>query len=117
MKNPFTRRGCLSAFLGLIILVNFLFAMYLLLALSGALGPVTMQPKVILLSAAICLANAACAVGVWFWRRWGVIGYGVLAVLSYITNAVMTGNFANIIGLAGSSILVALVLPYWKDMK
>jgi hypothetical protein len=106
----------LTVLLILIVLANLASAVLLAvnLALYGFGGT---PPWLYLVSVLMNFANGISAIGIWFWKRWGIIAYGILAVGSYILSIVTTGKFTNFIGLAGFSILALLVSPYWKSMK
>ncbi len=111
------RRSCLTIFLVLIVLANLVIAVSFAISLVQSSQTTPVAPWMIAFSIAVCLCNVACAVGVWMWKRWGVIGYGALALTSYLVNGFATGNWVNFFGLIGSSLLVVLVLPYWKEMR
>lgn len=117
-QNKFTRSGCLTALLFLILIANLGFAVYSIITFNRARLLLPYLPAwILVVNILLCLGNAGCAVGIWFWRRWGIIGYGALTVISYLLNAIMTGNFMNIYGLVGAIILVLFIVPYWKWMK
>lgn len=117
METTLKRNGFLSTLLVLIIVVNVIVGFLFILTALGFSKNATLPTWMIIYSIFQCLGNVACMIAVFNWKRWGVVGYGAIAVISYIVNAIVTGNYTNIIGLAGSSILVALILPYWKQMK
>jgi hypothetical protein len=111
------RRSCLTVFLVLIVLANLAIAIYFSMTLLQAPRVTQLAPWMVAFSAVICVGNVACAVGAWLWKRWGVIGYGGLALTSYLVSGLVTANWTNFFGLIGSSLLVVLVLPYWKQMR
>ena len=76
MKKPIHRSSCLTGFLSLMILVNVIIGFYFAAAWLGLYQSEALPAWMILFSAVICLANVACAVGTWLWRRWGVFSYG-----------------------------------------
>jgi hypothetical protein len=108
----------LVIFLSLIIIVNAVTAGIFLLNIAGIAERSTTLPLwMVIFSILICVGNVICALATWYWRRWGVIGYGVLTFTAYIVTAISTQNYTNILGLAGSAVLALLVIPYWKSMK
>lgn len=115
--KPMKRRSCLTLFLILIAVVNLFTAISFAVTLVQSSQSTPVAPWMIGFSIGVCIVNVACAVGVWFWKRWGIIGYGLVALISYLVNGFTTGNYLNLIGLAGSSLLVVLILPYWKEMR
>jgi hypothetical protein len=114
-ETPVIKRNIfLTILLSLIIIVNVCYFAILFLNIIGiASGP---DMWMIYFSSAVCLGNVICALAVWFWRRWGVIGYSLIALISYVVNVIITQEFANLLGLAGSALVVILILPKWKEM-
>ncbi|HWQ47220.1 MAG TPA: hypothetical protein VN376_10145 [Longilinea sp.] len=114
-ETPVIKRNIfLSILLSLIIIVNVCYFVILFLNIIGiASGP---EMWMVFFSTAVCLGNVICALATWFWRRWGVIGYGVIALTTYIVNVLMTQEFTNVLGLAGSALVVILILPKWNQM-
>jgi hypothetical protein len=117
MQKPLKRSSCLTFFISVLVLANLVVGCYFLLTLIGVYHQTALPPWMILFSVVVCVGNVACAYGTWRWKHWGVLGFGALALVSYITNIAVTGNFLNLFGLAGSGVLVALVLPHWKQMR
>lgn len=118
MENTTIKRsGCLTIFLALILAANLFLGGYFVFTYdwSGqANSPSLWLP---ISNIIVCLVNIACAVGIWKWRKWGLIGFCLSVVFMYVFTVVTTGNYANIFGLTGASVLALLVSPYWKQMK
>lgn len=107
----------LGILLSLIIIVNTGTAGLFLLNIFGiAERSATLPFWMVIFSTLICFGNVICALGAWYWRRWGVIGYGILTFLAYIVTGIMTGNFTNFLGLVGSAVIALLMFRHWKDM-
>jgi hypothetical protein len=67
--------------------------------------------------AGAAFANLACMVGVWNWKRWGVVGFCGLTVATLVANLAMGVGAGAITGLVGAGILVALVRPLWDHFR
>jgi hypothetical protein len=116
MTEGRTRGGCLTTFLVLMILFNVAVPAYYLVAGHQVrrLNPnfPTWGPTLFVLMGVI---NLICAIGVWRWRRWGVIGYGATALCFFTVpgqNPVLA-----ILGLLGPVVLSFLVSPQWSQME
>lgn len=108
----------LAIFLSLIIIINMGTACIFLLNIFGIADRSAYLPLwMVIFNTLICLGNTICAMATWYWRKWGVIGYGILTLAAYIVTSVYTHDFKNYLGLTGSALLVIMVIPYWKSMK
>ncbi len=118
MEKPLKRGNCLTFFLSVMVLANVVVGFFFLFTLIGVVQQTgTPLPTwMIIFSVVVTIGNVACAVGTWKWKRWGVLGFGALSLISFIVNLVVTGNYTNLFGLVGSGVLVLLVLPNWKQM-
>lgn len=113
------RNAFLAILLSLIIIVNvgsFIYFIAIILNYSKVTAaPVPLWMTIF--SGVVCLGNMICALAVWFWRKWGVIGYVVLTIAAYLVTSIVSQNFTNFLGLVGSALVVILVYPSWKFMK
>jgi hypothetical protein len=119
-ETPKVKRNILlTVLLILIILANsfvgFIFFLNVIGIAEGAYA--TMTQAMVIFSMIVCLGNVICAIGIWSWRKWGVIGYGVLVLSGYITTGLVSGDFSNFYGLVGLIMIIILIIPYWKFMK
>ncbi len=118
-KPTLKRNAFLAILLLLIIGANTLVGMIFFLNLVGVADGayVTMSQGMVIFSFIICIGNVICGYGVWSWRRWGVIGYGVLVLTAFTVTGIVTKDFSNFYGLVGLSLLSILIYPFWKYMK
>lgn len=112
------RGGCLSAFLIMVMVVNPMVSIVYFLAGDWvAKSNPGMPGWAIPLLALFGLFNAACAVAIWRWKRWGVYGFVASAVVALTVNLASgippTGAMS---GLVGVIILIALVRPIWDHL-
>lgn len=113
------RNAFLAILLSLIIIVNvgsFIYFIAIIMNYSKVTSA-SVPLWVTIFSGVVCLGNMMCALAVWFWRKWGVIGYVVLTVAAYLVTSIVSQNFTNFLGLVGSALVVVLVYPNWKFMK
>lgn len=102
-SSPYERNrgGCLTAFLVYVIVANALLLMLIFSMLSQNDGSVS--DTLILFSIVNQIFVVACAIGLWYWKRWGyygmVAGYLLAISVNFLTGAVL-GSFAGLIGLA-----------------
>ncbi len=116
MISPQMRKGCLTAFLSLVVLANIAAAILFLNSIITGASKTSTNSQLIPVLIGIFIGNVICAIAVWRMHRWGVIGYTALTLISYGISSSITGNWTNVIGLAGAAILATMILPYWKQM-
>ena len=84
------RGGWLSAWL-ILIMIHGVFATLLVLdALKQQYAP--SKPLIMGSLIFISVATVISAIGIWFWKKWGLYLYAVATVVSIISHIVMTGN-------------------------
>jgi hypothetical protein len=84
------RGGCLTAFLVVMMIVNPIVAV--LYFAGGSMirqGLPDAPPWAIPVLGAFCLVNAACAVALFMWKRWGFYGFVISAVVALVVNIVV----------------------------
>jgi uncharacterized membrane protein (DUF2068 family) len=114
---PEQRGGCLTAFLIFMFIVNTLTAFYYLFFGDAVRSAMPLIPAwAIPVLAVACILNVVFAVGVWQWRRWGVYGFIVLAILIFVLNITYVGLLPSLLGLLGPVILVLLVRTRWGQL-
>lgn len=112
------RNILLAIYLSLIIIINCGTAGLYIMNVVGIADRSAFLPLwMVIYGAFICFANVIFAIAIWNWQRWGVIGYVLLSLVSFIITSISTGSLSNFLGIIGASILILLVLPYWKLMK
>jgi hypothetical protein len=120
-NNPskLKRNIFLTVLLILIILANTFVGLIFFLNLVGVADGAyaTMSQAMVIVSFIISIGNVICGYAIWSWRKWGVIGYGVLVLTGFIVTGIVTKDFSNFYSLVGLTILSILIYPYWKFMK
>ena len=118
------RSGCLTAWLLLMILGGLIGALSYLT--GGAMVQRGFQQAhvrapssgVMFWMALLSLANVACAVAVWRWKRWGFYAVLAIAVLGIVTNAAIGFSVGTLLfSLIGPAILYFLLRPFWDRME
>ena len=102
------RGGCLTAFLGLMLITNPLTAFAYL---TGGAATLPGQPGWAAPLLGIgCVLNTIAAVAIWNWKRWGLILFAATAIGALIVNlSIGLSPVVSFGGLAGPAILAALV--------
>jgi hypothetical protein len=100
-----------------------LISAYIIIALHGILAAylISTYPKPVLpvdksyllpILAANALLNVVAAIGMWYWKRWGLILYGISAMIAAAIGLVLTGQllviFYQLIPLAILGYILAL---------
>lgn len=113
------RNFFLTILLVLVILANAFVAAVYFLVLIGVTdtAAANLPREMLVFSLLICLGNIICGIGMWRWRRWGLIGYGIIVLTAFIVTGVVTKDFSNFFGLVGMTLLTILFYPFWKYMK
>jgi len=72
------------------------------------------SPGLLKLLGLLAIINVALAIGVWFWKKWGVYGFYIIATIAFIINISLGfGIMGSIFGLAGAVILYLLTRKRW----
>jgi hypothetical protein len=120
-NNPpkLKRNIFLTILLVLIILANtfvgFIFFLNIAGIADGAYA--TMSKGMVIFSFLVCIANIICGYAIWYWRKWGLIGYGVIVIMAFLVTGIVTKDFSNFYSLVGLTLLSILLYPFWKFMK
>jgi hypothetical protein len=109
----------LTILLILIILANTFVGLIFFLNIVGVADGAyaTMSQAMVIFSFLVCIGNVIFGYAIWSWRKWGVIGYGILVITAFIVTGVVTKDFSNFYGLIGLTVLSILIYPYWKFLK
>lgn len=119
-ETPKVKRNIfLTILLLLIFTANLLVAgSYILTLLKAAGGEMPATPSwLAIFGLFVCFGNIVCAIAVWVWKKWGLIGFDILVASAYIVTGIATHDFSSFYALVGAIILTILVFPYWKFMK
>jgi hypothetical protein len=117
--NNKNRGGCLTAFLGLMLLANPVTAFFYVVGADWMKRAMPLAPDWAFPTLAVMGAlNTAFAFGVLRWKKWGVFGIVALSVVTLIVNLVIgVAPFNAFMGFAGPAILVVLVRPLWRGFS
>lgn len=113
------RHGCLTAWLILMMIGNAATALIYLLTEPKQLpnSPIELNRTTMTLLCLVSLINIIFAVGLWYWKKWAFFGFGLTAVLMFITNLNMGIDIASAaLGLIGIMLLF-LVLQIKQNEK
>lgn len=111
------RGGCITAFLIFMFVINPLLAIYYIFAGDTVRDvypdmPIWAIPALIV----FCLINLGLAIAIWKWKRIGIYGLWVSAVLVLLINLTIgLTPFQSFLGLVGPLIITLLVRPKWAD--
>lgn len=112
------RGGCLTAMLIVMIVLNPLFGLYYFVSGESLSAALPGLPEIFLpILGVVGFANLAFALAIWNWKKWGVYGFVATALGVFIINAVYINPMSAISGLVGVGLLLALVIPNWKQME
>ena len=116
---PEERSGCLTAFLVVVMAANALGALFYVLGGEMIRDAMPDLPGWgIVFLAFMSLVNVACGFAVWKWKRIGVVGFGVSALIAFVFNLSFGDlNPTMFAGLVGPVILMGLVSKAWTHMK
>ncbi|MGB5236148.1 MAG: hypothetical protein WBM43_10515 [Flavobacteriaceae bacterium] len=113
------RGGCITAFLIFMFVINPLLALYYIFAGDTVRStfpdlPGWAIPVLIL----FCLINLGLAIAIWQWKKIGVYGLWVSAVLVMGINlSIGLSPLQSVMGLLGPLIITLLVRPKWADFE
>lgn len=112
--SPPERGGCLTAFLGFIMVANVL-GIFVIFSAVGDVSSYGSNSGLVSLilygSVAISIAAVVCAYGLWNWKGWGYNGLMIIYIISIVLNAI-TANFSSIGGSIGG---LAILYYLMKD--
>ncbi len=112
------RGGCLTALLVFMIVLNPLFGLYYFVAGESLSAALPQLPEIFLpILGLIGFANLAFGLAIWKWKKWGVYGFVASALITFVINAVYINPGSAFSGLIGVGLLLALVIPNWKQME
>jgi hypothetical protein len=105
MGQHHKRHGCLTALLIVIIAANAILALVYLLA-SGSGFAAWVLPTL----AIGCLANVACAVALFRWKKWGFWGFAATSAAAFVINLSIGVNAGSaLVGFAGIAVLYGVL--------
>lgn len=114
--SPPERGGCLSLFLGFIMVVNVLAILFICVMTgqisSSAYGNSGLVMIIFGLSILAGIAQIACAYGLWNWKSWGYNGLIFLYIVSIVINLI-----GNSLPSAGGSVIGLAILYYLMQDK
>ncbi len=114
------QRSCwLSAFLILMLIANALTAYIYTTNPELVMG---LYPRatatVLYLLAVIACINVILAIGIWAWRKWGVIGFYISIIIVFIINLYLgVGFLASMPGLVGGVIIFFTTKKRWQHFS
>jgi hypothetical protein len=118
--NGANRGGCLTALLVMMTLAD------LLAALAGFFFHWSFASYVadvvpawgFSMMGALALSKLVCVIGIWNWRKWGVMGTLVIGVISAATSLFTSFGILSAIGsLIVPGLLVLCVRPVWRHFR
>lgn len=108
MQNK-SRHGCLTTFLVLMVIANALVAFtYLVNTNMIAQAIPNVSTTLVMVLGVLSLANVACAIGLFQWKKWGFWGFCATSVISLLINLQIGLGIAQSVG--G---LLAILILYW----
>lgn len=121
MQEGKKRHGCLTAYLILMLIANFLVVLiysFFLLASNAMQQSMPDIPGwVVSILCLFAIFNILCAIALFKWKRWGFWGFCASAVIIFIINlSIGVGIFQSVMGLLGVAILFG-VLQIGKENK
>ena len=107
------RGGCLTASLAYFAFVAVMLLYFSLFSMPTA--PSSIKNVMIRIS----ILEIVCIVGIWLWKKWGVLGFAILSMIAPITAYLSTGSalymFTSLIlSLSVLLVLYLLVKPKWQ---
>ena len=118
MENSKQRHGCLTAWLAIMIAVNFIGAILFLVSSASTRRALPSETEWTLpASIILMLFNMICAIALFKWKKWGFWGICASSTIVFIVN--LSGGLGiapSIIGLVGAILLYA-VLHIGKENK
>ena len=109
----------LSVFPILMFIVNF-FSAYIYFTNPAAMTDLFPKAStgLIYFLGCLCLVNVLLAVGIWGWKKWGIYGFYLMAVLSFVINIyVGVGLKRSLSGLIGGIIIFLVTRKRLHDFS
>ncbi len=104
------RHGCLTAWLTLMIILNSILSLVYLASAVGASSQSRLPTFPLLLLSAVGIANVACAIALFKWKKVGFYGFiGTSAVAFFINISIGLGIGPSSIGLVGIGLLYGVL--------
>ena len=117
-NGPRERGGCLTAFLGLALVVNPLLGVFYLLGGSRVAAAIPGFPAwVIPILGVLCLLNFVFMLGIWNWKKWGVYGFLGASAIAFFINVSTLGLGQSLSSLIGVGILIILLRDVWARFE
>lgn len=105
-----TRHGCLTAYLGFMILVNSAMALVYILAGGSIASAGDLPGWALPVLGLFGVVNVACAVGLFMWKKWGFFGFCASAGIVFVINILIGLPMSNsIMGLVGIGVLYGVL--------
>ena len=116
MENPIQppplkqRHGCLTAWLTLMIILNSIISLVYLASAAGASSAARLPTFALLLLSLGGIANVACAIALFKWRKAGFYGFiGTSAVAFVVNLSIGLGIVPSLLGLGGVGMLYGVL--------
>ncbi len=123
MENPIQpphlkqRHGCLTAWLTLMIILNSIYSLVYLASALGTSSDLRLPSVALLLLSLVGIANIACAIALFKWRKAGFYGFiGTSAVTFVVNLSIGLGIVPSLLGLGGVGMLYG-VLQFGKEQS
>ena len=108
MENPIQppplkqRHGCLTAWLTLMIILNSVFSLMYLASAVGASSTLRLPTFALLVLSLVGIANVACAIALFKWKKAGFYGFIGTSAVAFIVNlSIGLGIAPSLFGLGG----------------
>ena len=106
------RGGFLTAYLVLGMIINPLLVFFYYFTLLSAVGSYSGLIIILMLMA---FATTTCVAAMWYWQKWGAIGYLLLGFISVVLNLFIVGPSSYVLAAIGGLILAWLLFQNkWK---
>lgn len=116
MENPAQppplkqRHGCLTAWLTIMIILNSIISLVYLASAAGAYSALRLPTFALLLLSLVGIANVACAIALFKWRKAGFYGFiGTSAVAFVVNLSIGLGIVPSLLGLGGAGMLYGVL--------
>lgn len=116
MENPIQppplkqRHGCLTAWLTIMIILNSIISLVYMASAAGASSALRLPTFALLLLSLVGIANVACAIALFKWRKAGFYGFiGTSAVAFVVNLSIGLGIVPSLLGLGGVGMLYGVL--------
>ena len=104
------RHGCLTAWLTLMIILNSVFSFMYLASAVGASSTLRIPTFALLLLSLVGVANVACAIALFKWKKFGFYGFIATSAVAFIVNlSIGLGIVPSLLGLGGVGMLYGIL--------